>query len=82
MVQIVDSASVTAKAVAGLLNARGDANPQTCEGSDSFFVTDFPERFERIAERFLGRKIAGKVKQTGVSMVHADNAADELAKGA
>ncbi len=62
-VTIVDSAAITAKSVAGLLRARGVANPRTNEGKESFYVTDFPERFERIAARFLDYDISGKVRQ-------------------
>ncbi len=63
-VRIVDSATVTAQAVAGLMQARGVANPQERPGRDSFLVTDLPERFSRIGRFFLGREIGDRVTQT------------------
>ncbi|MGB9152313.1 MAG: glutamate racemase [Alphaproteobacteria bacterium] len=64
-IRIVDSAQVTAQAVAGLLAARGLANAQAGMGSDSFLVTDLPERFARLGHLFLGRDIADKVQLVG-----------------
>jgi glutamate racemase len=66
-IKIVDSASVTAKAVADLLAARDMLNPQTRAGSDTFKVTDLPERFARVGARFLGWDIADKVGLIGFS---------------
>ena len=60
-IRIVDGAQVTAQAVTGLLAARGLANAQTGPGSEAFLVTEFSDRFARLATRFLGRDIADKV---------------------
>jgi glutamate racemase len=60
-VTVVDSAEETARAVAGLLAerdlARGRGN-----GSTSFFVTDVPDRFVRIGQRFLGARVDSAVR--------------------
>jgi glutamate racemase len=77
-VRIVDSASVTAQAVKGLIAARGLANPQTKAGSDRFFVTDLPERFIRIGKSFLGREIADNVSQAGFTAPPLENAVNTL----
>jgi len=60
-IRVVDGAFVTAQAVAGLLVARGLANPRAETGKEVFLVTDLPERFGRLGARFLGREIADKV---------------------
>ncbi len=77
-VKIVDSASVTAKAVAGLLAARNMLNAQTKPGRDEFKVSDLPERFARVGARFLGRDIADKVALTAFSAAHLEKAANAL----
>jgi glutamate racemase len=60
-VTLVDSAAETARDVRALLDARGlarDGGP----GSTSFFVTDVPERFVRIGQRFLGARVQSAVR--------------------
>jgi glutamate racemase len=87
--RIVDSATVTAQSVAGLIAARGLANPQTSGGRDAFLVTDLPARFARLGQRFLGQDIAGKVTLTGFGtdapeqsgMLNRDSLAQENALG-
>jgi glutamate racemase len=60
-VTLVDSAEETAREVgarladAGLARSRGP-------GSTSFFVTDAPERFVRIGQRFLGARVESAVR--------------------
>jgi glutamate racemase len=60
-VTLVDSAHTTAVAVRetlvryGLLRRSG-------EGSVSFFVTDVPERFSKVAGRFIGQKVDSAVR--------------------
>lgn len=57
-VALIDSAEATAEAVAGLLRERGElAAPGP--SAHRFFVTDVPERFVEVGERFLGRPISG-----------------------
>ena len=60
-VQLVDSATETAREVTALLAARGLAAPAG-QGSTSFFVTDVPDRFIRIASRFLGSAVDSAVR--------------------
>lgn len=60
-VQLVDSATETAREVAAILAARGLAAPPG-PGSTSFFVTDVPERFIRIGSRFLGSAVDSAVR--------------------
>jgi len=60
-VALVDSAEETARAVAALLAARGLARRQGT-GSTSFFVTDVPDRFIRIGQRFLGARLESAVR--------------------
>ena len=52
-VRLIDSARETARAAAALLGARGLLRPGRRGGAE-FFVTDGPERFLRLARRFLG----------------------------
>jgi len=60
-VTLVDSAAATAQAVKeklaahGLVRRRGD-------GDTSFFVTDAPERFMRVGQRFLGDRVGSAVR--------------------
>ncbi len=60
-VQLVDSATETAREVAALLAARGIAASDG-PGSTSFFVTDVPDRFIRIGSRFLGSAVDSAVR--------------------
>jgi len=60
-VALVDSAEETARAVAELLAARGLARGRG-PGSTSFFVTDVPDRFIRIGQRFLGARLESAVR--------------------
>jgi glutamate racemase len=60
-VQLVDSATETAREVAALLATRGLAAPAG-QGSTSFFVTDVPDRFIRIGSRFLGSAVDSAVR--------------------
>lgn len=56
-VTIVDSAATTAASVADALAAKGLANEGKDKGAARFLATDSPERFARVGEIFLGRKI-------------------------
>ena len=60
-VTLVDSAEETARAVSALLAARGLARGGR-DGSTSFFVTDVPDRFVRIGQRFLGARVDSAVR--------------------
>ena len=60
-VTLVDSAEETAREVATLLAERGLARAAGT-GKTSFFVTDVPDRFIRIGQRFLGARVESAVR--------------------
>ncbi len=60
-VTLVDSAEETAREVTALLAARGLARGGGA-GTTSFFVTDVPDRFIRIGQRFLGARVESAVR--------------------
>ena len=60
-VQLVDSATETAREVAAILGADGSAR-RDGRGSSSFFVTDVPDRFVKIGGRFLGTAVDSAVR--------------------
>ena len=59
-VALVDSADETAREVAARLGESGLARGGG--GSTSFFVTDVPDRFVRIGQRFLGARVESAVR--------------------
>lgn len=61
-VQLVDSATETAREVAAMLAAH-DLVATGCDpGSTSFFVTDVPDRFIKVGSRFLGSAVESAVR--------------------
>ncbi len=56
-ITIVDTAQETAREVQQLLTSRNLLNRQTTPAQYQFVVTDFPQKFEEIAQRFLGAPI-------------------------
>lgn len=56
-VLLIDSGEETAKAVEKTLEEKNLLNTQKKKGIHKFFVTDFPNNFKQISERFLGRNI-------------------------
>jgi glutamate racemase len=60
-VTLVDSAEETAREVAARLEQEGTARA-VGPGSTSFFVTDAPDRFVRIGQRFLGARVESAVR--------------------
>jgi glutamate racemase len=60
-VAIVDSAEETAREVAAELAAR-DLARAAPRGGTSFFVTDVPERFVRMGQRFFGARVESVVR--------------------
>jgi glutamate racemase len=60
-VTLVDSAEETAREVAAVLDRHGLARASG-PGSASFFVTDVPERFIRVGQRFLGARVESAVR--------------------
>jgi glutamate racemase len=57
-IALVDSAATTADAVARLLAEKNLASDAMTSEPPRFLATDAPERFARVGEIFLGRKIA------------------------
>ena len=58
-VQLVDSAHETAKAVAAQLKGHQLLQQITAAQPPRYFVTDIPDRFERVGGAFLGEKLQG-----------------------
>ena len=56
-VNLIDSGEETAKEVKKILEEKNLLNRQKKKGIQKFFVTDFPNNFKQISERFLGRNI-------------------------
>jgi glutamate racemase len=56
-VRLVDSAETTAEHTAVLLAQLGLLNRETTPTSRQFFVTDVPQRFQSVGERFLGHPL-------------------------
>jgi len=61
---LVNSAQETAKEVQRVLEEERLTRPGKKHASYTFYVTDNAERFKRVGERFLGRKL-GSVKEIG-----------------
>ena len=57
-VQLVDSAETTATQTGALLARLGLLNPGTVPPANQFYVTDVPQRFQAVGERFLGQPLA------------------------
>jgi glutamate racemase len=60
-VRLVDSAEETAKEVERVLKKRALARDRG-KGTPSFFVTDAPDRFIKVGQRFLGEKVESAVR--------------------
>ena len=56
-ITLIDSGEETAKEVKVILEKKNLLNKQKKKGIHKFFVTDFPNNFKQISERFLGKKI-------------------------
>jgi glutamate racemase len=56
-IRLIDSAETAARKVSDILNNLGWLRQSDHDGSDEFFVTDFPDRFKRVGEIFLRKKI-------------------------
>lgn len=57
-IRIVDTAIETANQVRQILTQKNQLRAQTTAPQHKFFVSDLPQKFEEIAERFLGEPIA------------------------
>ncbi len=56
-VRLIDSGEETAKDVKIFMEENNLLNKKNTKGNHKFFVTDFPNNFKQISERFLGQKI-------------------------
>ena len=56
-IKLIDSAETITEKVYSILKSLGWLNQSTGAQEDEFFVTDFPERFKKVGEIFLKRKI-------------------------
>jgi glutamate racemase len=56
-IKLIDPGEETAACVKQTLEEMSLINKQPKKGSHKFFVTDFPNNFKEISERFLGQKI-------------------------
>ncbi len=56
-VKLVDAGEATARSAADLLSSMEMLNQQKSKSRYEFYVSDFPQKFNEIAERFLGRKL-------------------------
>ena len=65
-VTLVDSAEQTAAAVKDALCSLNLDNPSNKSGGKRFFVSDSPEKFKKLGERFLGKRI-GKVELVDIN---------------
>ncbi len=61
-VALIDSAHETAQEVDRVLTKKGLGNKSQAPSSTKYFVTDAPERFKAVGERFLGYDIPGVEK--------------------
>jgi len=60
-VQLIDSAAATAARAGTLLTQLGLRNPGSATPEHQFYVTDVPQRFQSVGERFLG-KVLGHIQ--------------------
>jgi glutamate racemase len=56
-VHLIDSAEATARELAAVLSIKNLLRPSDKEVAHKFYVSDVPDKFSQIAERFLGRRI-------------------------
>ena len=57
-VKLIDSAEETAREVAAVMSLRNLLRPSTNEVTHKFYVSDVPDKFSEITQRFLGRNIS------------------------
>lgn len=60
-IRLVDSAQTTAHAARAILAEEGIAR-RAGTGSVSFFVTDAPDRFQKVGARFMGQRVESAVR--------------------
>jgi len=65
-IKLIDSAEQTAIAVKTELERLDLANPKKTAAKKSFYVSDSPDKFKKLGERFLGKKI-GRVRLVDIN---------------
>ena len=66
-IRLIDSAAATAKAISKLLNQKNIATEAKSKAKLRFFVSDEPNQFKSVGEKFLGRKLK-YVKKAGYGL--------------
>lgn len=61
-VKLIDSGQAATKVVDNYLTGRGLKTPINQEGIHEYYVSDLPEKFKAVAERFLGKTINNMFK--------------------
>jgi glutamate racemase len=61
-VTLIDSATATAKEAKDHLESRGLTKPDGARPRYEFYVSDVPDRFAPVAERFLGRRVDNVIR--------------------
>lgn len=61
-IKLIDSGNEAAKEVNKILEKTGMQNKSKKNGYHKFYVTDFPNKFKEISDRFLGKNISGVQK--------------------
>ncbi|MBV8060767.1 MAG: glutamate racemase [Alphaproteobacteria bacterium] len=65
-ITLIDSAAATAEAVKGFLGQTDRQKKGSRAGQTTFYVTDAPERFDRLSAGFLGQKIRTRAACIGI----------------
>lgn len=71
--RLINSADVAAAAVRAYLSETGMDCPDIGQGETDFYVTDAPERFERLSAGFLGRPVQARAVSVGMGEIKADH---------
>ncbi len=71
-VTLIDSGEATALAVKKLLDEKGLSNMSTQKPRLQFFVSDVPDKFMELGERFLGQKL-GRVQRVSFEVAGTSN---------
>lgn len=56
-INIVDSPGIVAEQVRVVLNRENLVNTKEADGTQAFYLTDYPQKFEEISYHFLGQKL-------------------------
>ena len=65
-IKLIDPGISVAVELKDYLTKNKMLNSQKDEGKRNYFVTDYTERFVKVAEMFLGEQIKGKIKKVDI----------------